>query len=201
MAEPLDEEPEDNHSEIPTGDADGDEGETEKSSEGETTARASAKPALIPLIVANVALAIYLVFVGILMYKTDATDISWSRITYLFSGIESIAFAAAGFLFGREVNRARAENAEKQAGSEKKRADSAAKQRDEAQTKARELSEGIRDLVDLTEDAQATIPGGGAPPGAMSEIAPSSAAAAAAAPVILSLVAKKARRLAARSRI
>ena len=39
----------------------------------------------------------------------------WARLVYLLSGVEAIAFAAAGYFFGREVNRARAEAAEEDA--------------------------------------------------------------------------------------
>jgi hypothetical protein len=42
----------------------------------------------------------------------DATEKEWSRLVYLLGGVEAIAFAAAGYFFGREVNRARAERAE-----------------------------------------------------------------------------------------
>jgi len=39
----------------------------------------------------------------------------WDRAIYLLNGIEAVAFAAAGFLFGSKVNRERAEQAEKRA--------------------------------------------------------------------------------------
>jgi hypothetical protein len=39
----------------------------------------------------------------------------WSHLVYVYGGIEAIAFAAAGFLWGREVNRQRAETAEQTA--------------------------------------------------------------------------------------
>ena len=44
----------------------------------------------------------------------DAPDLRWTRAVYLLSGVEAVVFAAAGFLFGRDVNRSRAENAEVQ---------------------------------------------------------------------------------------
>lgn len=40
-------------------------------------------------------------------------EIVWGRYIYLLTGVEAIVFTAVGFIFGREVNRARAENAEK----------------------------------------------------------------------------------------
>ncbi|ADD27261.1 hypothetical protein [Meiothermus ruber] len=44
-----------------------------------------------------------------------ADETTWGRALYLFAGVEAIAFAAAGYLFGREVHRARAEQAEARA--------------------------------------------------------------------------------------
>ena len=39
----------------------------------------------------------------------------WERWVYVFGGVEAIAFTAIGWVFGREVNRERAENAEQRA--------------------------------------------------------------------------------------
>ncbi len=47
--------------------------------------------------------------------KLTAAENEWTRAIYLYTGVEAIVFAAAGFLFGREVNRQRAESAEKTA--------------------------------------------------------------------------------------
>lgn len=44
-----------------------------------------------------------------------ADETTWSRALYLFAGVEAIAFAAAGYVFGREVHRTRAEQAEARA--------------------------------------------------------------------------------------
>jgi len=59
----------------------------------------------------------YWVFLSNLADKVNdgkITDAQWNRYVYLVNGVEAIVFAAAGFLFGREVNRQRAENAETQ---------------------------------------------------------------------------------------
>ncbi len=77
---------------------------------------------LIPYLIAIGILVGYGFFIYFLIGKADAKEPDWSRLIYLFSGVEAIVFAAAGFLFGREVNRKRAENAEterKQAVKEK----------------------------------------------------------------------------------
>lgn len=66
-------------------------------------------------IVAIIALVAFAVFVSYLLRQIAATDQEWARLIYLLSGIEAIVFAAAGFLFGREVHRERAESAEAKA--------------------------------------------------------------------------------------
>jgi hypothetical protein len=68
------------------------------------------------------------VFSGIaiaLFFLADATDPAWSHYLYLLNGIQAIAFAGAGFLFGKEVNRGRAEVAEQTADQQRQRADAA----------------------------------------------------------------------------
>ncbi|WP_373516541.1 hypothetical protein [Pricia sp.] len=85
----------------------------------------------IPYLIASVVLVAYGFFLYFLIGKTDAKELDWSRLIYLFSGVEAIVFAAAGFLFGREVNRKRAENAEeekKQVQKEKKQVELEVKQ-------------------------------------------------------------------------
>lgn len=60
------------------------------------------------------------------------TEVVWARATWAFGAIEAIAFAAAGFLFGKEVNRERADKAEegkKKAEDEKDIAEAAKKKK------------------------------------------------------------------------
>lgn len=75
--------------------------------------------------VACVALTGFGVFILALLFMLDLKEVNWTRALYLLNGVEAIAFAAAGYLFGREVNRGRAQNAEQLATSEKKRANKA----------------------------------------------------------------------------
>jgi hypothetical protein len=42
-------------------------------------------------------------------------ETAWARWTFLLAGVEAIAFAGAGFLFGREVNREAVKTAQNQA--------------------------------------------------------------------------------------
>lgn len=62
-----------------------------------------------------VALLLFLAGTWWLIGKVAATDGEWNRLIYLHKGIEVIALAAAGFFFGKEVNRERAESAEETA--------------------------------------------------------------------------------------
>lgn len=43
-------------------------------------------------------------------------DVQWQRWAGLFAAIEALAFTAIGWVFGREINRERAEGAERRAG-------------------------------------------------------------------------------------
>jgi hypothetical protein len=53
------------------------------------------------------------VFAYFLVANADTSNqTEWERWVYVFGGVEAIAFAAVGWLFGREVNRERAEKAE-----------------------------------------------------------------------------------------
>lgn len=115
---------------------------------------AAAGPALW---VGGFALLLYFGMVFYLMRHTALSDTEWTRAIYLFSGIETIAFAAAGFLFGREVNRARAEGAEGRAHAESQRATAAQRQATEATVRGQVLTQRIRALADAPpgRDAQA----------------------------------------------
>ena len=73
--------------------------------------------------VACAALTGFGVFIIALLYLLELPENQWSRALFLLNGVEAVAFAAAGYLFGREVNRGRAENAEELADSEAQRAE------------------------------------------------------------------------------
>lgn len=75
-----------------------------------------------PYILAAGVLVAYGFFIYYLIGKVGVKDPDWSRLIYLFSGVEAIVFAAAGFLFGKEVNRKRAEQAEIEKDHAKKQA-------------------------------------------------------------------------------
>ncbi len=77
--------------------------------------------AYVPWYFAGIILIGYGLFINYLLGKTGTNNEEWVKITYIFSSVEAIVFTAVGFIFGREVNRSRAEKAEQ--GEEKARKD------------------------------------------------------------------------------
>lgn len=91
----------------------------------------------------------YAVFVLALADRVNTPkEIEWARLQYLFNGVEALAFAAAGFFFGREVNRGRAEAAEVRAASETKRAAGAQRTAATANARGQVISEQLQKLAD-----------------------------------------------------
>lgn len=66
-------------------------------------------------IVGVIVLLLFGWFTIFMIQKRAEADPQWSHLVYVYGSVEAIAFAAAGFLFGREVNRQRAETAEQSA--------------------------------------------------------------------------------------
>jgi len=75
------------------------------------------------LVVAVLALFSFgLLILYMLSRTSNATELEWQRDVYLLSGVEAVAFAAAGFLFGKEVHRQQAEQAMARAGKAEEKA-------------------------------------------------------------------------------
>jgi uncharacterized membrane protein YsdA (DUF1294 family) len=89
---------------------------------GQTTVRLSAAA----LVTAFVVIVAFIAFVWYMLTQRSVAETTWSRLAWLFSSVEAIAFGAAGALFGSSIQRQRAEKAE--AGAERN-ADAAAKGR------------------------------------------------------------------------
>ena len=109
---------------------------------------------VVPLIISAVVLYIFWMLVKTMMGKTGAPDLEWNRAAYVFAGVEAIAYAAAGFIFGREVHRQRAEQAEQRAGTEQKRASTAEKKAVEETTKGKTLRQVIEAKRSRQEQVQ-----------------------------------------------
>jgi cytochrome bd-type quinol oxidase subunit 1 len=73
------------------------------------------------VIFAAVVAVLFVVFAIFLVTNADTSDQrEWERWVYVFGAAEAIAFAALGWVFGKEVNRQRAEAAEDTAKKAKK---------------------------------------------------------------------------------
>jgi len=91
-----------------------------------------------------------LLILYLLSRTSNATELEWQRDVYLLSGVEAVAFAAAGFLFGKEVHRqqaeqatARADKAEGKAAEAQQNAQLANRAATEVRTRARALVAAI----------------------------------------------------------
>ena len=67
-------------------------------------------PTLAAALVALLAFAVFTAYM--ILRADDEGEVTWTRLAWLFSSVEAIAFGAAGALFGATVQRERAENAE-----------------------------------------------------------------------------------------
>lgn len=107
----------------------------------------------------------FAVLVVYMLSLLASSETTWSRALYLFSGVEAIAFAAAGYLFGREVNRQRAESAEWRASQAEQQLQQWSQRALEAEAKGQSLSTAARvmaeqhlELTPLAQMAQALFP-------------------------------------------
>jgi hypothetical protein len=103
--------------------------------------------ALLAPIVAIVALLAFAYFVIYMMGQITLNETQWTRAVYLFTGVESIAFAAAGFFFGSEVRRQQAESANERADEAQNEADAANDRANAAENRATEAEANGNALV------------------------------------------------------
>lgn len=89
-----------------------------------TTSRVTGSVSAWTLVTAFVVLVAFTAFVWYMITQRNVVEITWSRLAWLFSSVEAIAFGAAGALFGANIQRQRAEKAELAA---ERNADAAAK--------------------------------------------------------------------------
>ncbi|MEV0788650.1 hypothetical protein [Kribbella sp. NPDC050459] len=86
------------------------------------------------MIFAAVVTAIFIAGAILLITRADSSNPDqWARLVYVFGAFEAIAFTAVGWVFGAEVNRQRADSAEK-------RADQATQEKDTEAEKGRTLA-------------------------------------------------------------
>ncbi len=108
------------------------------------------------LVVAVLALFSFgLLILYMLSRTSNASELEWQRDVYLLSGVEAVAFAATGFLFGKEVHRqqaeqatARADKAEAKAAEAQQNTQLANRTAIELRTRARALTAAINAKAD-----------------------------------------------------
>ncbi len=81
--------------------------------------------------------------IAVLITRNAMNSTQWEQYTYLLSGLETIAFTAIGWLFGKEVHREQAQQAELRANETQKTAMNMTDAAAEEKTKGRILAKGI----------------------------------------------------------
>lgn len=101
---------------------------------------------------------VYISFIAYLLYNTGLKDdLIWTRMLFLFTGIEAITFAALGYVFGKDINRKRAENAEKNADDAKKKEEKANKEAEAAKEKAKKDIDLAKDKAQKEREKGITL--------------------------------------------
>jgi len=80
-------------------------------------------------IIAILLLVAYGIFMIYLLKVIETKEPTWSRMMMLFTSLEALAFTGAGYIFGREVHKKRAEIAESDKNKAQKEADEAKKEK------------------------------------------------------------------------
>lgn len=94
---------------------------------------------LLAPIVAFLILLAFGIFVIYMLGQREANETQWTRLVYIFTGVESIAFAAAGFFLGSEIRREQTENADERADEARTEADAAKERASNAENRATEV--------------------------------------------------------------
>ncbi len=67
----------------------------------------------------------FIALIYLYRHTSSASSESWTRDTYLLTGLEAITFAAVGSLFGKEVHRQEAQQAQQDAKDARQQSDAA----------------------------------------------------------------------------
>jgi hypothetical protein len=108
-------------------------------------------------------LVAFLVVCGVMFWTADSTDDVWKNRIVIFTAVQSLVSAAVGWLFGREVNRAPAEQARADAQQAKEQTATATAAAADARVKAAtEQTRGETLAAAVGRVAEAMpVPGGG----------------------------------------
>ncbi len=98
----------------------------------------------------------YAYFIVFMVNKTslgEGQELQWSRLVFLFSGVEAIVFAAVGFVFGREVHRSKAEAADTRAQNAENKTQEAQKKAGEIEGRMQVISKMAKSKIDKKNGA------------------------------------------------
>ncbi|MEU4769131.1 hypothetical protein AB0H12_38395 [Actinosynnema sp. NPDC023794] len=84
-------------------------------------------------------------FVLYMLGRLDLGETAWARAIYLFSGVEAVAFSAAGYFFGTQVQRGKVEEAKKEAQTAEQVKEAVTAAAKSERRASRVLAEGIVD--------------------------------------------------------
>jgi hypothetical protein len=90
--------------------------------------------------VAVCALLGFLVLVILMFQQRGGSQTAWDRLVYLLTGVEAVAFAGAGWLFGKEVHRAEAKAEQQRADNAETDARESAQQADTERTRGMQIA-------------------------------------------------------------
>jgi len=95
-----------------------------------------------------IALAVMIGYVYLVIHMFGMTEVEdetvWTRSTFLLTGYEAIAFAAAGYIFGKEVYRKQAEKSEEKADDAAEKAAKAKEGENDALSRGYRLAEAVK---------------------------------------------------------
>jgi hypothetical protein len=100
------------------------------------------KDAVAPIlgILIIIAFAAFIVF---LLVNLSLSEYEWARALYLFGGVEAVAFAAAGYFFGTQIQRGKVEEAKKEAQTAEQVAAASAESAKSERRASRILAQGV----------------------------------------------------------
>ena len=90
-------------------------------------------------ILAVLGFAALIILIATLLSNATMNDVQWERYTYLLAGVETVTFTAIGWLFGKEVHREQAEQAELRANETQKAMETVA----EENARGRMVAKGV----------------------------------------------------------
>lgn len=89
-----------------------------------------------------------------------SNDLQWARLQYLFGAVQAVAFAGAGWLWGKEVHREQAQRAESRLDTAQKGQTDAARAQGQAQGNLKTLADAVAANVGAVNRVHDDIGGG-----------------------------------------